>query len=420
MELASPLPTDLPGPPPCPSCGKVVSASASEALCTACLLMAALTWTELPPDGEDGDTVAGLPAIGGYELLEEIGRGGMGVVYRAREVGLPREVALKMLSGADFASPDGLRRFRLEAEVIAQLNHPNIVTLHAVGEDAGRPYFVMKLARGGTLAQRQGAFTPREAALLAARLARAVHHAHGHGVLHRDLKPGNILLEADGTPLVSDFGLARLAQGPAGATLTGSALGTPAYMAPEQVQGADAVTTAADVYGLGAILYFLLTGRAPFAGATPMEILQRVCHDEPVSPQRVASSVDRDLATICLKCLEKSPERRYRSAASLADDLDRWSAGETVLARRASGPERLWKWSRRHPAKATLAGSITLGVLVFGFMLAGGNRLLRTERNFAQGQEKLAQAEALRATKLAEEMRANVYASDVFLASRAL
>lgn len=401
----------------CPGCGRPISATASENLCTACLLTGALEWGNLPEETLDQDPI---DFCGPYELLDEIGRGGMGVVFRARERGLPRVVALKMISHAHFASPDEVRRFKLEAEVIAQLDHPHIVTLFAVGEHDGRPFFVMKLAEGGTLAERTSSSHPKEAVKLMCHVARAVHHAHGHGVLHRDLKPANILLETDGTPLVSDFGLARLAHGPAGMTLTGTALGTPAYMSPEQARGVDAVTTSADVYGLGAILYFLLTAQAPFVGESPMATLQLVLHKEPVSPRKISPLVDHDLATICLKCLEKNPAQRYRSAAALADDLERWERGESVVARPAPKLEQAWKWSRRHPAKATLLAALALGFCVLGTVLTLGNRLLRKERNFAQAQELVAHQEASRAAAAAEAMRENVYAADVFLASRAL
>jgi WD40 repeat protein len=350
--------------------------------------------------------VCSLPRpFGAYELLEEIGRGGMGVVYRACQVPLKRTVALKMILAGQLASSDEVRRFRTEAENAATLDHPNIVPIHEVGEQDGQHYFSMKLIEGTNLGQQLKHFTadPRAAARLMALVARAIHHAHQRGILHRDLKPGNILLDAQGQPHITDFGLAKRIAGDAGLTLSGAVVGTPPYMAPEQAAGQNReLTTAADVYALGAILYELLTGEPPFQAATPLETLVRVRNDEPVPPHRVRPGVDRDLETVCLKCLEKDPARRYGSAEALAEDLERWLRGEAISARRASTWERAVKWVRRHPAPAALvlvsalAALALVGVVVgwvYGAQLAEANDELasaKTSTELLNGQ--LAQA----------------------------
>lgn len=404
--------------PICPGCKEEVPAGASEGLCPACLLSSALFPEESEPEPQPDP--ATLRRCGDYELLDVLARGGMGVIYRARQPGLSRVVALKMIAAAELAAADEVRRFRLEAELIARLDHPNIVPVHAVGEHEGMPFFVMKLAAGGSLAQQltDGATrSPRDCAALMVKVARAVHFAHERGVLHRDLKPANILLETSGEPLVADFGLARLAQS---ASLTTAAVGTPAYMAPEQAYGSESVTTASDVYGLGAILYHLLTGQTPFSGRTALELLRRAESEEPPSPSQRNKAVDRDLATICLKCLEKTPAKRYRSAAALADDLERWLHGEAVAARPAAWHERLWKWCRRRPAAATLTAALIAGSAVLAAILAAGNVALRREKDFALEKEREARAGTARAELSEEAMRESVYAADIFLARRAL
>jgi len=405
----------------CPGCG-AATAAVSEGLCPGCLLAGVLDRADLEPPEQDDP--AALKRCGDYEITGVLARGGMGVVFRARQPGLSRQVALKMIAAADLAAPDEVRRFRLEAELIARLDHPHIVPVHAVGEHHGQPFFVMKLAEGGTLAQqleRSGKWQDvRAAAALMVKVARAVQFAHERGVLHRDLKPANILLDTAGEPLVSDFGLARLTQSPRGSSRTAAAVGTPAYMAPEQARTPAAVTTTSDVYGLGAILYHLLTGRAPFAGDTPLEILRRAQQDEPENPRAVNPAVDRDLATVCLRCLEKTPARRYASAAALAEDLERWQRGEPVAARAPGLTERAWKWARRRPALAALTGAALLGAAGLAAVLAAGNVLLRGERNYARSQERAAKAGALLAEASERAMRLNVYAADMFLARRAL
>ena len=318
-----------------------------------------------PPQGTD------LPLVPGYEVEAILGRGGMGIVYRARHLRLNRLVALKMLLAGAYATPQERARFQREAEAVARLQHPNIVQVHDVGDNHGWPYFTMEYVDNGSLAHKlAGVPQPsREAAQLVATLAGAVQAAHEQGVVHRDLKPANVLLAEDGTPKVTDFGLARQQDEGAGLTQTGVAIGTPSYMAPEQARGRpDAVGPAVDVYALGAILYELLTGRPPFRAATAAETVQQVISQEPAPPSRLNNHVPRDLETICLKCLSKEPRSRYGTAAELADDLLRYLRGEPILARRASPAERLVKWTRRN---RSLAASLVCGVLLVNVLLAG-------------------------------------------------
>jgi WD40 repeat protein/tetratricopeptide (TPR) repeat protein len=310
-----------------------------------------------------------LRYFGDYELLEEIARGAMGVVYRARQESLDRVVALKMILAGQFASPEDVQRFYREAQAAGNLDHPNIVPIYEVNQHENQHYFSMKLIEGGSLASRVRPMPGRQAARLLAVVARAVHHAHQRGILHRDLKPGNILFDAQETPYVTDFGLAKLVEGDMHHTRTGGIVGTPAYMAPEQARSEKVLTTAVDVYGLGAVLYDLLTGRPPFRAATVIDTVLQVIEQEPEPPSKHNPQADRDLQTICMKCLHKDAARRYGSAEALAEDLDRWLAGEPIHARPVGKVERAVKWTRRNPLLAAMAAAVVL-VMVAGTVVS--------------------------------------------------
>jgi hypothetical protein len=344
-----------------------------------------------------GPPPAGLPRVNGYELLEELGRGGMGVVFRARHVRLNRVVALKVILSGAFASPAELRRFRAEAEAAAQLDHPHIVPLYEAGEQDGLPYFSMKLVEGTRLSAHVSRLSrePRAAVRLLVSVARAIHHAHQRGVIHRDLKPANILIDDCGEPHVTDFGLARRAGADTGATQSGAVVGTPSYMAPEQAAGgAKSLTTAADVYSLGAILYELAAGRPPFCADTAAGTMRQVRDDQPPGIRRLNPAVDRDLETICLKCLCKDPEGRYGSAALLADDLECWLRDEPIAARPRSALQRFRSWRRREPA---LAGSlIAVGVLLLVVAVGSPIAAYRINRERLRAEEAQKKEAALR------------------------
>jgi WD40 repeat protein len=368
--------------------------------------------TVAPGDGQVRQSLGSIRYFGDYELLEEIARGGMGVVYRARQVSLSRVVALKMILAGHLASPEDVQRFHREAEAAANLDHPHIVPIYEVGEHQGQHYFSMKLIEGGSLAQWiavcRSQITDvrkedqRAMAQLLATAAHAVHHAHQRGILHRDLKPGNILLQADQSPshnvsglqsvipFVTDFGLAKQVEGSGHVTRSGGIIGTPSYMPPEQARSEKVLTTAVDVYSLGAVLYELLAGRPPFRAETPLDTVLQVLDREPERPSKLNPGIDRDLETICLKCLQKDPAQRYGSAEKLAEDLERWLAGEPIQARASTAWERGIKWVRRRPAAAAL---VLISVLTVAALVAGG-LWIQQER----------QAQALLAVKHQAEM----------------
>ena len=311
-----------------------------------------------------------LSEFGDYELLEEIGRGGQGVVYRAHQKSLNRTVALKVIGLGPWATEKHLKRFRREAEAAASLEHPGIVPIHEVGERDGQCYFSMQFIEGGQLDEvvRHAPMSIRQAAELVAKVARTVHYAHEHGILHRDIKPGNILLDRNGEPHLTDFGLARLVEAESTITGTLEAMGTPSYMAPEQAAGEHTkVNQATDVYGLGAVFYQLLTGQPPFAGGTTYETIRLLRDTEPRSPRLLNPKVDRDLSTICLKCIEKDPKRRYSSALALAEDLEHWLKHEPILARHTGIFTRGKKWVRRNPTSALLAAALIALAAVIGW-----------------------------------------------------
>src|SRR5438270_4021666 len=366
----------------CRKCGAKIFADTPEGLCTACLFETGLNLLASAPvaaddesgSAEDVSNVTTAPQIkkaprpaktladfGDYELLEEIGRGGQGVVYRARQKSLNRTVALKVIGLGHWATEAHLKRFRLEAEAAASLEHPGIVPIHEVGERNGSSYFSMKFVEGGQrdeVAKRQP-IPIRQAVELIAKIARTVHYAHEHGILHRDIKPGNILLDQKGGPHLTDFGLARLVESESTVTRTLEVMGTPSYMAPEQAVGDNAATSSAtDVYGIGAVLYQLLTGHPPFAGGTTYETIKLLLDTEPRQPRLWSRKIDRDLSTICLKCLEKDPKRRYSTARALAEDLEHWLKHEPIQARRTGILARGKKWVRRNPTGAVLAASL--------------------------------------------------------------
>jgi WD40 repeat protein/tetratricopeptide (TPR) repeat protein/tRNA A-37 threonylcarbamoyl transferase component Bud32 len=338
--------------------------------------------------------------VPGYEILKELGRGGMGVVYQARHLKLGRVVALKMVLAGGHAGPEDLARFLAEAEAVAALQHPHIVQLHDFGEHEGLPFFTLEFVPGGSLADKLNGMPlpPKEAARLVEQLARGVHYAHGKGIVHRDLKPANVLLAEGGTPKVTDFGLAKRAEVGTGLTASGAILGTPSYMAPEQAGGKTRdVGPAADVYALGAILYECLTGRPPFKAATMAETLLQVLGEEPASVRQLQPGVPADLETICHRCLQKEPVKRYAIAAELAEDLRRFQASEPIRARPVGSAERAWRWCRRNPLVAGLltavAATLLLGTAVATYFAIAA----RTEAGRARDNEQTALANEQRA-----------------------
>lgn len=344
--------------------------------------------------GSKDDTVDVLPtmgqlprAFGEYRLLEEVGRGGMGVVYKARQESLDRTVAVKMILGSYLASPEHVRRFQAEAKAAARVRHPNIVHIHEVGQLHGQDYFVMEHIDGESLAQRvaRAVLDVETAVRLVAGVARAVEHLHQQGILHRDLKPSNILLDAAEQPYVTDFGLAKVFVPGSEITATGVIAGTPSYMAPEQATGhGTAVGPAADVYSLGAILYELLTGRPPFREDNPMDTLLEVLSREPTLPRQLSGRVPRELELVCLKCLAKSPGDRYASAGALADDLEHFARGEALEVRPPSLGQKLWSWTRRQPALASRFAA--LGLFYLAFLVVEGAKYFFSRELLADSQ----------------------------------
>jgi thiol-disulfide isomerase/thioredoxin/tRNA A-37 threonylcarbamoyl transferase component Bud32/tetratricopeptide (TPR) repeat protein len=363
---------------------------------------------ELPPTlgPEVAPSDSATPIVrhfGDYELLAEIARGGMGVVFKARQKSLGRIVALKMILGSHLASPEQVRRFHIEAEEAGRLDHPNIVPIYQVGVEAGQHYFTMKLFEGGTLDEHMSRFQqdPKASIRLMATVARAVHYAHQHGILHRDLKPGNILLDADEQPHVTDFGLAKHLGEAGSQTQSGAVLGTPSYMAPEQAAARKDLSIVVDVYSLGAILFELLTGKPPFHASSTMETIRMVIESEPPRPRTLNARIDRDLETITLKCLEKNPQRRYPSAQMLAEDLERYLSGEPIRARPATRVERTVKWVRRRPATAALIGVASLALVSLLGLGIGYNIRLEAAYRDVDRQRQV----ALEQWKRAEEQR---------------
>ena len=361
--------------PKCPACGNVIPANAPEGQCIHCALRLLLERNE--PDAPSATPIR----FAGYELLQKIGEGGMGVVWKARQLKANRLVALKMIKSGLFASDGEVARFRAEAEAAASLDHPGIVPIYEVGDFDRQLYYSMKLIEGGPLSDRiahlrSDQISNSEAASVLARISRSVHYAHQRGIIHRDLKPSNILLTAQREPLISDFGVAKRLDAPSAIgerqlpidlTLTGNIIGAPAYIAPEQAAAkVKHVTTASDIYSLGVILYQLLTGRLPLSGETPLETLRLVVECEPVRPRAIQPNVNRDLEIICLKCLAKDPARRYASAERLADDLERWLRHEPISARPPTPWERAVNSVRRHPVRVALLALVLLAALLTG------------------------------------------------------
>jgi eukaryotic-like serine/threonine-protein kinase len=394
----------------CPSCGAKLSADDMEGLCPKCL--GRLAFSSEPRERE----LPELRRLGDYELLEEIARGGMGVVYRARQLSLNRIVAVKVVLAGPFSSREFVRRFQTEAEATAALQHPNIVAIHEVGERDGTHFLAMEYVEGQSFSGlvREQPLRARRAAGYLHTIALAVQHAHERGVLHRDLKPSNILLDAFDQPRVTDFGLAKLLERDAELTLPGSVLGSPNFIPPEQADGRFAeIGPHSDVYSLGAILYQLLTGRPPFQGETMQEILRQVQGAPPVPPRKLNPSMPPDLQTICLKCLQKEPARRYSSARELAEDLELFLAGKPIRARPVSFVEAAWLWCKRHPALVALWIALHLA-LASG--LAG--ILYEWHRSDVHAQGEMQQR--LRAERNAATTRLNLYAADVALAAHVM
>ncbi|PYI40545.1 MAG: hypothetical protein DMF12_12960 [Verrucomicrobia bacterium] len=366
-------------PAPCAECGS--TSRVARGLCLNCLLNEGLGGDTCNPETLE-DMLGKIDVrdadwrLGNYQILEEIGRGGMGVIYRARQRHSRRIVALKRILSYHADSQETLVRFRREAEAAARLDHPNILPIYEVGDnDDGLPSFSMKFAAGGSLHEAAPALhrEPRRIVALMAKVARAVQYAHARGILHRDLKPANILLDGRGEPLVSDFGLAKWLDATSELTQTLAIFGTPGYIALEQASGsAGKITPAADVYSLGAILFYLFTGRPPFLGEHALAVIQQAAEKPAPKLRSLAPTLDRDLETICAKCLEREPTARYRSAGDLAEDLERWLAGHSIIARPVSAPVRALRWSRRNPAFAGMTALLLVMGAAVGVMIWKG------------------------------------------------
>jgi serine/threonine-protein kinase len=378
-----------------------------------------------PRTAEDDDTEKGggsrspqegctPPRVAGYEILSVLGRGAMGIVFKARQPGLKRLVALKMILAGAEASERDVSRFRVEAEAVAHLQHPNIVQIYEVGEDAGRPFFSLEYIEGVSLAKRINGvpLPPRQAAELLLQLAHGIDYAHQKGIIHRDLKPANVLLTPDGVAKITDFGLAKKLEDESGQTVSGTVLGTPSYMSPEQAEGEiQKVGPLADVYSLGAVLYEMLTGRPPFRGTKMLDTLQMVRTREPVAPCELQPKVPGDLETICLKCLQKDPARRYTSAAALAEDLRRYLAGEPILARPVGAFERFWRWCRRNPRVAALSTAVVLLLIVWAATSSSLAYVAVQNEKRAERNEQKAKEAAEESEKNAETARQNALVS---------
>lgn len=402
---------------PCPRCGASASEEILAGLCSRCVAI-----SFLEPEGQAAvpgapeQPVAATSVVGDYELLEPVARGGMGLVYKARQRSLNRVVAVKMIAGGALADPTARLRLRQEGEAAAALRHPNIVAIHEIGEHAGQPFISMDFVAGPTLAQlaRPGPLPAARAARIVRTLAGAVQYAHERGIIHRDLKPSNVLLDEDGEPRITDFGLARQLDSQVELTLTGQVLGSPNFLSPEQASGRrENVGVASDVYGLGAILYFLLAARPPFVAETVEAALAQVQGADPVSPRLLNGSVPRDLETIVLQCLEKEPARRYPSARRLAEELGRFLRDEPILARPANRAHKTWRWCRRKPVLASLAAVTAL--LVLGVSIGAPLAAWRIER-----ERQRAESNARAAGRLAATERENLYAADMLLTQQAL
>ncbi len=398
----------------CSECGAEISAAKQNGLCTCCLLALGLQADAVPERSSPTPVPSPLSlgagiAFGDYELSEEVARGGMGIVYRARQVSLDRIVAVKLLLSGALSSPEYVKRFRVEASAAASLQHPNIVTIHEVGVHQGQHYLVMDYVDGPSLAKLvvQWPLPAERAAAYMKIVAEAVHFAHEHGILHRDLKPSNVLIDSKDQPRVTDFGLAKRFEGESEVTLSGQVVGSPSYMPPEQAAAKRGkVSRRSDVYGLGAMLYHLLAGRPPFQAATLTDTLDHVLNAEPVAPRLLNPAVPRDLETICLKCLEKEPAKRYPTALALAEELARFLNGQPVLARPIGPAGKAWRWCRRQPVRAGLIAAL---IVVTGLGLAG----VLWQWHRAESQRANAEAEALLA-------RRNAYAGDMKEVQRAL